>query len=564
MSRTAFSALLLFALAAASPALADPDSRFGRVLALPITHDDDRLSELTSVASLVSDALEGLGTATMDRAAAAEAYDAEFSQEPGSWSQHDADRLEADSADTLASIVSGQLPQAKDAAAKTQALLAGAVDAINRNRRWARQAFDACSLEARVRFDERDLNGAAAAAFRCLLWFPGFRADERVHPTTLQAIFGEQQAEIRSLERLPLKVDSAPSGCAVFLNGRQIGVTPYRDSIPMENTPRLQVECEAAPRPGRVRLVSPMRSVRGRSFAVDTALESAIRTDGKALRLSYPNPDQADQRGHATQLGFRSRTGRVLTISSPSYQRYILTLYARGGGVSVTHQGPLDPKTARALVEQLLHPPTTSTEHRHGVAQSALPGTPRSSRPGEVYAMTASLSGLALGFGSFCGGWALYASELKSGRSFRNTLVPGTLIYLDEEEQWRYDRRATYSFMATGSVMLTVGGSLAQYLSPSELPGWLTGVSLAVGGGLATGGVVAMLRGGLCPDKANFDRRACVPEMLRLDTGAALLMSALPFLAAPGVWWLRKRNLNLTPQVSAQRGAVSVQFRGNF
>jgi len=178
--------------------------------------------------------------------------------------------------------------------------------------------------------------------------------------------------------------------------------------------------------------------------------------------------------------------------------------------------------------------------------------------------MTASLGGLALGFGSLLVGWTVYSDELKSGRSFRDSRVPGTLIYLHAEERWRSDRQVVYSFLAAGSVVMTAGGSLAQYLSPSDLPGWLTGVSLAVGGGLATGGVVAMLRGGFCPDKPKFDRRECVPETQRLDAGAALLMSALPFLAAPGVWWLRKRRLNLSPQVSAQRGAVSVQFRGKF
>jgi hypothetical protein len=539
-----------------------------KAIVLPVTRADERLAEALEAAHSVDLALEAMGIRLRPMDEVSSAFERAHSREPNGWSQTDVDHLAAAANQALHAIVAGNYGEAMAMAREARERADGALEALNRKRQWSMQAFETCALEARTFHEDGDRQGANDAAFRCLVLYPGFTPSKKVHPLELREIFSAMAEQIQRQHNRPLQVESTPPGCAVLLNGRLLGTTPYRQNYLSAYQPRVQVECAGHEGRGRVHTIAP--GTQPAVLNVDTEFEAALHTDAGSLRLVYPQYDAPLSRAHVLATVQAVGGKRAITLSTPSDRRYVLTLVGVMEGRTVSHEGTLDVATAQTLVERLLaKPAATETDDiaRRAAAPKPIvpvyvpPAPEREPPPERSGAKLVAASGVSVGAGIAVTGWSLYHEERRAARNYE-LMSPTDSGYLEWQHNWMTSRRWTYGAAGTGSALMTLGGSFIGPILGDRMPRWVRPVVLSIGGALGVSGVALMAAGARCPE--SLGSNACVGNALRIDTGAVLLLDALPFLLSPAAWWLHERQLRAFPSVEVTGQATALYLQGKF
>lgn len=513
---------------------AQPAPRYALV---PVTRNDERLDLVLQLAREAEAALTARGETFVPLQTASALFARNHSREPATWDQSDVDRLAAASRKALEAIVAGDYKEALAHTREARQRVDGAIEVINRRLEWSKLAFRACAMEVRGRYEERDQQGAFDAAVRCRTLYPGFEPDPSDHPKDVRDIFTRAQKEIRRTRTQTLIVDSRPAGCNVVLNGRSMGITPFRQQGLAAHEPRLQVECAGARGHGRVHIVPSGPEV---TMFIDADFEAAVRTDGDLLRLVYDEHQHDRLREHSVQVARALGVAEVLAFASPAPGQLHIMRFTASSGRTVSLPAQHEPwEVDRALSEltgaspesPVMAPPQAARSEREP------PASPERRRRALL-----ATGGVALGLGVAASvtGWVLFRQRLDEGTLFR-AILPTDPEYLERQGAWLEHRDVTYALAASAAGLGTAGGVLLERGLPKRPPRWWRWSSLAIGGALATSGIVLAALGNSCDTDTRADRRDCVIDQHRLDRGAFLILTGAPLLLTPAASWLRDK-----------------------
>jgi PEGA domain len=553
------SILLTFVAARAAAEAPVPSPSF---LVVPVTKQDERLVPTMEAAYRLDALLAARGVQHVPLASASADFESRHSKEPASWTQTDIDLLAAAARNALEAIVSGNYQEALTRTQEARQRADGALEVINRQLKWSRQAFDTCALEVRGRFEDGDREGALQTATRCKTFFPGFEPDATVHPRPIRDLFAQASREISRTQTRALVVESTPPGCTVFLNGRALGTTPYRQAELAAFQPRLQVECAQNEGHGRVHLVPAGTSVT--TIHVDTIFERAVHSDGDVLRLVYSDADDPRTREHAlTTAGVLGATA-ALAVSSPRPGRLRLTRYAHHRGGSVELDSDFTEEQLGDALQTLLtaaDPEPTAVENKDTAPPSAPAHQPTLQRHERIY-MAASGVAFAAAAASAVTGWIKFQHRRDDGLAFRSTL-PSDPAYLPRQGTWQDERAALYYLHAAAAGLGVVGGTLLNRALPTVMQKrWVRLTAAGSGAVLFALGATLAATGERCDDDV-VDVRTCVLAQHRLDRGGFLMLNAMPLLATPALSWVFAQHagdLQIGASASARSAALFVRI----
>ena len=607
MLRIALWALGLLLTSAAGSAFAQP---LGRATVVPLEAADDALR--TEHVAQVEATLQAERMTVVAMHEARDRFTAR-SRPPRHPSESDVDALARAARDVVEHVAFGRVAQAEKSVREVIARAERTLESLNRETATARQLLDACLSLVRATLQEGRREIALEQATGCRRLVPDLVPSERANPANVIGVLAEADDLLRRMRIGRMSVNSAPeSGCAVYVNGRHLGTTPFELDRAAAGEYRVQVECGATP--GRVHVVqlgdAPVE------LLVDTEFDRALVSEPR-LSLRYPAGASSEARvvAHAANLGREVGVDDVILVQ-PN-ERGVNLLRVRVGqrrliGRALARRGPdrrLAPQELAAAVVALNEARLVAGEPRVNVesngqreraaSEPAPAGAPLelapslaasdSSRPAprpssspvtqdarELDANVPSdaadashgrwnvaLGALAVAGGAVSYGTS-YALSAKRARVLEESResVRESDSYVARLESWDAARRATYWSASVGVLAVSGGAFALLSASARRLPWWVSAASGALGSALATWGAIEVARGGPCADGA-YDRRACGDAREQRDRGALYLLSSAPLLALPLFAWLRPTQRSapralLAPSAAPSLGAFAI------
>jgi hypothetical protein len=488
----------------------------------------------------------------------------------------------------LEAVAFGRRSSAEQAVHDVMSLVEPILASLNRETTSARHLLDACLALVRLDLQAGQRDVALQQAMRCRALVPDLSPDPRMHPSAVIGAVAEVDNQLRRLQGGGLRVQSsAPeSGCAVYVNGRHLGVTPLDvEALPPANY-RVQVEC--GQERGRVHAVSVGEGVS--SLQVDTSFDQAIRTESR-LRLQYEQPTpSAIFAAHAVEIGRTVQITDVILVEARDGGATLTRVRVRDGravarqwaAAALTPDSDALHRMAEGILqgrfesEPLLMPPdisATQVEVREAVegtaeapqheAAHSVTSTPAlRKRPSAIRRFTVPTALATLGGASFAAAIAFNAMRRSAGDKLRST-EPMDRSYTFQLEDWQDSRSKIYAFGIVGALL--ADGAAAWFAtaceSHSTLMTWASG---AVGLGMVAWGLADLVRGERC-DGPVARRKECSADEERLDRGSLVLMGASPFLTfslTSGIRGMRARGVNVSwsihPEVNLKRGSVAL------
>ncbi|HMI93172.1 MAG TPA: PEGA domain-containing protein [Polyangiales bacterium] len=524
---------------------------------------------------------------------------------PMTASAADIDELARDAQRALYHVASGLPARAKADVQRALERARRALESLNRETRAAQHLLDACLFLVRAHLQHGNRPAARNQALECRRLVPDILPDGTVHPPDVIGVFAEAQAELLAHEPAALRIESEPTGCAAYVNGRNLGPTPKELSQLSPGEYRLQVECDPGLM-GRVHRVA-LANIRV-VIAIDTRYDRAIETLFD-LSLSCGSDEQAAE--HASRDAVV--TARVVgatdvilatSLSAPGVfpARVRLDRFRVADGVplaravvlvsvedkrGVIAEADLEAARAALTTKVGLRAPASSVapaqqpselpavEPVAAANEAAIVGDANGDRddtapqdlwepenpaePSQAWPIVGyALGGLAVA--SYATGWVLYAGALDQQQAYADALNANAMPEIattDELTALGDVDQADDPPIIAGAI----GGALSAASVPLWLPksegipwwGWTAGASGLVVA--ATGGALALGEGGCELDR--FGR--CTEPAQATHLGAMLMLQAVPLLAVPlvqGIRSLTSERLDVTVSARGTNGAL--------
>ena len=591
---------LIYGAIAAAPVEAQGQGDEGRWLVLPsvvATHGDPK-HPARAAARALSEELREHGTRAHRVDDAKALFEQRGSTPPMTASAADIDELAKDAQRALYHVASGLPQRAKKDVERALERARRALESLNRETRAAQHLLDACLYLVRAHLQHGDRPEARSQALECRRLVPDIAPEPTVHPPDVIGVLAEAQAQLRNHEPAALRIESEPTGCAAYVNGRNLGPTPRELSQLSPGEYRLQVECE----PGVMGRVHRISLVSGRvTTKVDTRYDRAIETLFD-LSLHYSSRDQ--EKKHAGRDGVETArivgaSDVVVTVvdSTSNSARAVVRLdrYRVSDGVHLAQttlnvdpgKGTIAGDQLERVRKELLEPGSAKPIARAPVTTPPLiapPPPPAAAEaverepspepvvevPREVPVVddyqepqsdsqgpdTLKIAGYVvggLGVVAHVGSWIAYLSLLDKQSAYTDALNANQNPSVPTSAELTALRDIDSA--ETAPVILGITGAA---LSTTALPMWLPesdGIpwwGWAVGGAgvaLAATGVVLHASASSC--EIDIYRR-CTEPALATDLGPMLLFQAAPLIAVPIVQGVRS--------VTEDRASVSVQL----
>lgn len=510
-------------------------------------------------------------------------------------SHSDLDALARDAQMALYHVASGLTGRARDDVERALARADKVLESLNREALAAQQLLDACLYLVRAELTEHRRQEARDQALQCRRLVPDIEPDGTMHPPDVIGILAEAEAELRQREPGSLRVESVPSGCAVFINGRHLGEAPLELPQLSPGEYRVQAECDEG-RVGRVHRVTigSARVVKRIDTRFDAAVQSAsdisLRYDsGEAQRkrayadaveigrvvgvsdvlLALPMIDAAGKPTDKVQVDrIQVEDGKLLAVvrlrvdSAGAIDRAALGAAARDllahGEGDYTAKAPAQVTAPHEVAQQPPEggePTSTAVEETESEATAGEERDENAWSPpaiGMVLGITGGVATLA--------SWGMFAHQLSLESAYRDKIDANdnyerALTDLDDFEL------APLIMGSAGTAALTA--SLPWLLPPAEGVPTLGYVAGGFGGALAIAGAVLLVRGYEC-DKFDIADR-CTDILATTRLGGLLLVGALPWLSVPIVYWMRDAGaedvarLTLEPTPAGSGGQVMLR-----
>jgi hypothetical protein len=225
-------------------------------------------------------------------------------------SHGDLDALARDAQMALYHVASGLPTKARQDVERALSRADKVLESLNRESLAAQQLLDACLYLVRAHLQINDRQRARDQARECKRLVPDIEPDGTMHPPDVIGILAEAEAELRIREPGSLRVESTPEGCAVYINGRHLGESPYELPQLGPGEYRVQAECEEG-RAGRVHRVTlgTARVIK----RIDTRFDAAIQTSlDIALRYDSAEAQRVHAYADALEVGRTVGVAEVL------------------------------------------------------------------------------------------------------------------------------------------------------------------------------------------------------------------------------------------------------------
>jgi PEGA domain len=515
-----------------------------------------------------------------------------YSREPVSPDTSDLDVLAQEARSALEHVAFGRSAAAKRSVQEVFRRAERALESLNRETNTARHVLDACLALVRSALARGDRSDALAEAMRCRRLVPDVAPSEFVHPPTVTGALAEADEQLRRLHIGRLTVSSMPeSGCAVYINGRHLGTTPFSLERAAAGEYRVQVECSRAV--GRVhRVVLGEQPV---ALTVDAQLDRALRDDP---RVALVYDDDASERAHATrhalELGRAIDADSVLLVSARGEQVLLQALsvaHARTTGRAFVTRGAIDTPNHPALLQALDQlaqgrlvpdadvastPPEPVVPAVVEAAQLApvIEQPPVLRAPVDAHTLrtrrlrVAAAVLASTGVGLVVAGAVFDARYRDAGQQIEaiakgdGAVASADVGALNHD----YDTGKSLRWLALpGSLLATAAVPMARIDVRDGVPWWSYAVG-AAGLGLASWGVLELARDGDC--NISFGDGSCADRNESTGKGLVLLGAAAPLVAVPTthlVSW-RSGESKRGPVVAAHVTASGAQLglRGEF
>jgi hypothetical protein len=547
MSRAVLFSLVL-ALAPAS-ALAQPRT----VVVIPWSVGDADAAALAAHATSATGAIPSGDVSAISIDDARSRFEEHGSAEPPSVSDSDVDRWLTLSREAVRQLARGDYAAAQRSLLEAQQVSEPAAAELNREERRARQVLDTCLYDVRAYIETQDPR-AQTRALECRRLVPRITPSPYVHTPEVVEMLERIDRQLASAPPGSLRLTSVPTGCAVRLNGIQLGQTPFvsEDLAPGEY--RAQVECDGGVR-GRVHRI---RIGEGTSAVqVDARFDAAVHTD-TALRLSYAS--QADADAHRIEDAVTAATlvgaaeAWLLSVDPTGGVR--IARLSVGSRSVVGNAHAASDAELPSTVASLLHGTLDSAEESGGGSQ----GTPRSRADWEL---GLGIGLLAVGVGGFVTSFALLDGSISRGH-VATILDPTDPGYQLNRRNWTDTEMPVLIAGWAGGALATAGVALAMG-EEDGTPwwGWVLG-----GTGVAAGvaGAVLVATASTCGTN-NRPTYACVGGTAQADVGSTVMSMGAPLLSVPIVFLLREAIGGpppVVPSASANLDGVTVSLGGSW
>lgn len=536
MPRSLFAALVVVSLVS-TPALAQPRS----VLVLPWSTGETDPALLAARADATTDALASAGLTALALDDARERFEENGSSEPASLSEAELDQWLSLSRLAVRHLAHVDHAAALETLRQADALSRRALVALSREEPRARQVLDTCLYGVRAALETHDSH-AAAQAMECRRLVPRLAPSPYNHtPEVVELLASVDRALAASA--VALRIESAPSGCAVRLNGVALGTTPYVSVALAAGEYELQVECDAETR-GRVHRV--VIAGEASTIRIDARLESVLHTS-PVLRLAYASRADADAQRLADAVHTASIVGAaevwLLSVEGGDVVRIDRVLAgssaplasARTNGLAGLVSAALS--LARGRSEDRTGSDATTLARWRGGADEPL-GEEASTSPAE-WGRAEWEVGLGVGVGVLALA-GLAASLALADDGYRvgvgaSGYVPLDRMYLVSWDAWQSQRIASWSIgLSAGALGVFAVGLAMEEEDGTPWWSWMLG-----GVGLAGAAMGAVLIGTSEECGNAVARQACVEAGRRFDLGVSVVSLSMPFIAVPLVFLLR-------------------------
>lgn len=309
---------LAFALASAVATSAGAQSG---ILVVPTLSTEGEGDGANALAGVLESELRARGSRFVDPSRAVERFEQVHSASPALPEQDTVQDLARCMDEVLGLTAAGQAVRARSLGRACLGLAETALETLNRRTEAAQQVLDGCLYQIRALLDGHRVQRASASdgareaiaeARRCRTLVPDLAPTVRMHPPEVLDVVAQVDEELRHA-RSTFRVTSNEPGCAVYLNGRRLGATPFvRVGLP-GSVYRVQVECGGVT--GRVRRVQlgsdPV------TLHVDERFDAAVHSESGRLQLIYG--DSFDAAAH------RLQDGRTIAAAVRASEVWLLT-----------------------------------------------------------------------------------------------------------------------------------------------------------------------------------------------------------------------------------------------
>ncbi|QQR91069.1 MAG: PEGA domain-containing protein [Myxococcales bacterium] len=415
------------------------------------------------------------------------------------------------------------------------------LESLNRQLEKPRHVFNSCMYLTRTMVENNDESGAIAQSKKCRALVPDVEADYIEHPPEVLAVLKKAEAELAAEPHGTLSVESTPSGCSVYLNGRRFGKTPMTEPNLMPGEYRLQVECEEG-KVGRVHRV--ILAAENMTVHIDSRVDAHVRTRGD-LHLTYKDVHEEDEMRmlDALSLGrsLEAKEVFIATLLTPTVIRIdridvneAKVLASVVFRTSDTSEPSLS-QVAKALKDEVSMdftgpvPKETATWQPNGPLEfselsedGSLPE--ENTSPGVLGYVLGGLGLAALGTS-----WVFYGIAASKVSDFEKAL-PSDTNYLSLQNSANNSVLPPLLIGGSGALLTTL--ALPMFLPSDDSLPWWSFAFLGAGAALAATGAVVML-------SEDCDGRVCTNTRDTQALGGLLMEHAVPLLSVPFIYAIR-------------------------
>lgn len=290
---------------------------------MPILERGVRKAAIIREAQRLDERLTALGYRHLQLGAVREAIETKHSKQPLELSPQDLDKFLEESRKAGIEAANHRFAQALTHLERARTHVEGAVETLMRDERQRKNWDNHCLLMLDTLIQRGNQLEADRRAIECVRFDPAIDVDAMLFPHEVQRTIEQARSFLSRQKTGALAIESIPSGCPAFLNGRRIGDTRAVIQQPSPGVHSVQVEGGAA---GRVYLVEMGRA--DVTLRIDVILDQALRTDEPVARLDYRTLDapQVDQHLNELARAIGASAGLSLRLSP---QRDLILRHSR-------------------------------------------------------------------------------------------------------------------------------------------------------------------------------------------------------------------------------------------
>ena len=453
-----------------------------------------------------------------------------------------------------------------------QALSRAAIDELNRDPHQAGLVLDACLYTVRALLGSGKQAQAQAQAEECARLSLRAKPNAVMHPPDVRAFY-TAAVDAGSEDAGSLLVQSAPSGCEVYVNGLSQGRSPRRLERLIHGRYKVQVECDE--RRGRAHTVDVGSG--STELRVDTRFDEAIESDA-GLELHHATWPDSDERGaDARALAASVRPDAVLLMFVPKEGPIELRLVDESGDpigfvrMPSSDEGPESAALANAA-ESLVARRCVNLSGGETAPLDCATGVPipgddgptsvkrANGQPRGQFIAGATLG--AVGTASLVTAIALYGASATRAAN-RMVASPSN----ENQARWLNMRFGMFYVGSAGAAALVAAMPLAlPYRAKTPWWAWLSG---GAGVALAATSIGLAVTAPPTPDVSRVaDPQGYVDRAIPTDGAFLAGVSAAPLLTMPLVYLLRRDEkrlrARLTPQITVARNGGFVGIEGRY